>query len=334
MHFLIHFTIALISLIVIVLSCIFFTNAIEYLGNKLKLGNNATGSILAVLGTGLPEIVIPLVAIFEVCFSDLKVQTAQDIALGAVLGSPFMLSTFAMFLLLIVLIIKKRNSLNLDYNFVIRDYKYFLLAYSFAILFSFKFFVSYKIIASFVLILVYAIFVYRTIVKSRVVCTECECEELYFSKGLKFNKNLILFIQLFLSVVLLVVSSHYFVDEIRYFSLALNISPSILTLLIAPFATELPECINSVIWLKQDKDDLAIANILGAIVFQTTILCAIGIILTPWVLNNVLFANAILTIFCALVFMLFVLKNKKITVCNLLFCAIIYFSYLIYTFIR
>lgn len=333
MHFFIHFTIALISLIAIVLSCVLFTNAIEYLGNKLKLGNNATGSILAVLGTGLPETIIPLVAIFEVCFSDLKIQTAQDIALGAVLGSPFMLSTFAMFLLLIVLLLKKRNSLNVDYNFVLRDYKYFLLAYSCAILFSFKFFVNYKMFLSFVLILIYGIFVYRTIVKSRVVCIECESEELYFSHGLKLNKNFILFVQLLLSVSVLVISSHYFVDEIRYFSAVLNISPSILTLLIAPFATELPECINSVIWLKQDKDDLAIANILGAIVFQTTILCAIGMILTPWVLNRVLFINAILTILCAIVFLLLVLKNKKVTVINLLFCAFVYFLFLIYIFI-
>ena len=333
MHFFIHFTIALISLIAIVLSCVLFTNAIEYLGNKLKLGNNATGSILAVLGTGLPETIIPLVAIFEVCFSDLKIQTAQDIALGAVLGSPFMLSTFAMFLLLIVLLLKKRNSLNVDYNFVLRDYKYFLLAYSCAILFSFKFFVNYKMFLSFVLILIYGIFVYRTIVKSRVVCIECESEELYFSHGLKLNKNFILFVQLLLSVSVLVISSHYFVDEIRYFSTVLNISPSILTLLIAPFATELPECINSVIWLKQDKDDLAIANILGAIVFQTTILCAIGMILTPWVLNRVLFINATLTMLCAIVFLLLVLKNKKITVINLLFCAFVYFLFLIYIFI-
>ena len=63
MSFLIHLTIALISLISIVFSCILFTNAIEFLGNKLKLGNNAIGSILAVFGTGLPETIVPIIAI-------------------------------------------------------------------------------------------------------------------------------------------------------------------------------------------------------------------------------------------------------------------------------
>lgn len=333
MYFLIHFTIALISLIVIVLSCILFTNAIEYLGNKLKLGHNATGSILAVLGTGLPETIIPLVAIFEVCFSDLKIQAAQDIALGAVLGSPFMLSTFAMFLLLIVLLIKKRNYLNVDYKFILRQYRYFLLAYCIAILFSFNNIINFKYFASLALIFIYGIYVYRTIIKSRDVCVECEIDELYFYK-FKLNRNFALIFQLIISLVVLVLASHYFVDEIRYFSYSLGFSPAILTLLIAPFATELPECINSIIWLKQDKDDLAIANILGAIVFQTTILCAIGMILTPWILNRILFINAILTIICAFVFVLLVLKNKKILLFNLLFCAIIYFSYLIYILIK
>ena len=119
MHFVIHFTIALISLIAIVLSCVLFTNAIEFLGNKLKLGNNATGSILAVIGTGLPELVVPLVAVLGAKFSGMKIDVAQDIALGAILGSPFMLSTLALFLLALVLIKNMKELLFRIYHFVL-----------------------------------------------------------------------------------------------------------------------------------------------------------------------------------------------------------------------
>ena len=136
MTFLIHFTIALISLIVIVLSCILFTNAVEFLGNKLKLGNSATGSILAVFGTGLPETIVPIVAILGSVISNSKIDIAKDVALGAIVGSPFMLSTLALFLLSIVLLNVKKNRLYLDKNVVIRDYKYFLLAYIIAFIFS------------------------------------------------------------------------------------------------------------------------------------------------------------------------------------------------------
>lgn len=331
MHFVTHFTIASISLIAIVLSCVLFTNAIEFLGNKLKLGNNATGSILAVIGTGLPELIVPIIAILGTVYADIKIETAQDIALGAILGSPFMLSTLALFLLSFVLISKKKNQLYLDITFVQRDYKYFLLAYFIAILFSFNFLNNFKIFASLALFLLYGVFVYRTILKSRTTCIECECEKIYFNFK---NENLSLILQLIFSLLILILASHFFVDEIKYFSIALNISPAILALLITPFATELPECINSIIWLKQGKDELAIANILGAIVFQTTLLFSIGIILTPWKFNQDLLTVSILTIFGAIIFYIQISTNKKINLINLFICGIIYLSYLLFLFIK
>jgi len=331
MPFLTHLTISLISLVAIVLSCVFFTNAIEILGNKLKLGNNATGSILAVMGTGLPEFIVPIVAILGVGFSNIKIEVAQNIALGAILGSPFMLLTLALFMLAFILLFKKRKEITVDYSVILRDYKYFLLAYFVAILFSFKFLNEYKILAFILLIILYAFFVFRTIVKSRQTCVECECERLYLNFK---NEKLAIFLQLFFSLLVLILASHFFVGEIKYFSLMLGISPAILALIVTPFATELPECINSLIWLKDNKDDLAIANILGAVVFQATIVFAFGILLTPWLLNKELFINALVTFFGATLFLLFTFKTKKIVLANLLFCGIIYFAYLIFIFIK
>ena len=334
MPFLIHLGIMLISLIVIVFACILFTNAIEFLGQKLKLGNNATGSILAVFGTGLPEAIVPIVAILGVYISGIKIDTAQDIAQGAILGSPFMLSTLAMFLLVFVLMFKKRNFLLFDYKILIREYKYFLIAYSLAIVFSFNRLLPFKYIAMAMLISLYIIFVYRTIVKSRATCVECECCELYFSKIKNSKENFVLALQLILSLVALVLSSHYFVGEIKYFSYLLNVSPAILSLFITPFATELPECINSLIWLKQDKDDLAIANIVGAIVFQSTIVFTLGMALTTWQFSPSLLLNCLLTFVGAIIFAFIVLINKKITQVSLLFCGIIYFIYLVAIFLK
>ena len=328
MSFLIHLTIASSAVLTIVLSCILFTNAIEFLGNKLKLGNNATGSILAVIGTGLPEFIIPLVAIIGALFTNNEITTAQNVALGAIIGSPFMLSTLALFLLFIVAVIKKRKTINLDINFIIRDYKYFLIGYTIAILFTISFLNKFKLLAFAILLLLYIVFVYRTIVKSRSTCCECECSDLYFSK-IKLNNNILLFIQLSISLILLILSSHIFVEEIKYFSIFLNISPAILALLITPFATELPECINSVIWLKQGKDDLAFANVIGAIVFQSTLLFSIGILLTPWTFEKPLVVNTILTVLCGICFLFSIIKNKKITLNSLILCGFVYFLYLI-----
>ena len=40
---------------------------------------------------------------------------------------------------------------------------------------------------------------------------------------------------------------------------------------------------NSILWIRKRKDTLAIGNITGAMVFQGTLLPAIGISLTPWI---------------------------------------------------
>jgi cation:H+ antiporter len=69
-----------------------FTNGIEWLGLRLGLAETATGSVLAAVGTAMPETVVPLIAIFL----GTKEQ-GEEIGEGAILGAPFMLGTLAMF---------------------------------------------------------------------------------------------------------------------------------------------------------------------------------------------------------------------------------------------
>lgn len=343
MDFLTHFTIAIFSLIAIVLSCIIFTNAIEYLGEKLSLNSNAVGSILAVLGTGLPETIVPIVAILGSIFISKDLNVGQEIALGAIFGSPFMLSSFALFILGIlfaILIFKKKreNIFKADYKNITRDYKYFSFAYFIALSATFTTNLQIKYLIALGLIILYFLFAYRTILRSKTQNEGQEKLKLYFKKFLNpqndFQNNIILFSQIALSLLLLLFSTHFFVEEIKYFSICLNLNPAILSLVITPFATELPEITNSIIWFRQGKDELALSNIIGAIVFQATILCALGIILTPWVLNLSILINCILTIFCACLFVFFALKTKKITLCALISCGLFYFAYILFLILK
>lgn len=329
---LIHSFLAFLSLGLIVFACILFTNAVEFLGNKMKLGNSATGSVLAVFGTGLPETIVPIIALVGVYFSDIKVEVAQGIALGAVLGSPFMLGTLSLFVLGIVLLFKNRSQkvLYVDYSNVLRDFKYFLGAYFVAILFSFEFFRNFKFIAPIVLIVLYVVYVYRTIIKSRSTCIECECKELYFERLAKIPQKYMLIIQLVLSLLLLSCFSHIFVNEIKYFSILLGVSPVILALLVTPFATELPECVNSVIWLRQNKDDLAIANIVGAMAFQSMIPFSIGIAFTSWMFDKFVLYNVLLLTLSSILFALVLKFKQKITLLMLLTCGLFYFLFFIF----
>ena len=60
------------------------------------------------------------------------------------------------------------------------------------------------------------------------------------------------------------------------------ISALLLSLLIIPVATELPENVNGVLWIRRRKDTLPVGNITGAMVFQGTMLPALGLLLTSW----------------------------------------------------
>src|SRR5512136_1058200 len=80
-----------LPLFIILIGCELFTNGIEWLGVKLGLAESATGSILAAVGTALPETVVPIMAILFATGGG-----GSEIAEGAILGAPFMLATLAM----------------------------------------------------------------------------------------------------------------------------------------------------------------------------------------------------------------------------------------------
>ncbi len=122
---------------------------------------------------------------------------------------------------------------------------------------------------------------------------------------------LVVILQVVGALGLMVVGAHFFVSAIQTSSEALGIPAGLIALVLAPLATELPETLNSVIWLRDDKDSLALGNITGAMVFQSTIpVSIIGLLFTRWNLNPLdLFAVAVTLLSGALVYVMFGLKG-------------------------
>jgi len=59
----------------------------------------------------------------------------------------------------------------------------------------------------------------------------------------------------------------------------------VLSLVLAPLATELPEKANSILWVRDDKDSLAVGNVTGAMAFQASLPIAFGLAFTEWQLE-------------------------------------------------
>ncbi|AEG14032.1 sodium/calcium exchanger membrane region [Desulfofundulus kuznetsovii DSM 6115] len=294
----------LISLGVILVSAGFFTNGVEWLGRKLCLTEGAVGSILAAVGTAMPETVIPLIAILLG-----SGEVGEEIGIGAILGAPFMLGTLALLISGGAVLVFRRTRLEPDPHVIRRDLFFFLVVYTLAIAAAFLP-RPLKLVVALGLVVAYIYFVYETITKGRTLDQEeGECEPLYLCKRVDNPPLVLVIVQVLLAFLGIVAGAKVFVDGVADLSAILGVPAFVFSLLVAPLATEMPEKFNSVIWLAQHKDTMALGNITGAMVFQSSVIPAIGIILTPWVLTETAFLSALLALASGLVTYLLLLRR-------------------------
>jgi len=139
-------------------------------------------------------------------------------------------------------------------------------------------------------------------------------------------------LQTLLALALILIGAQIFVGQIIDLSASLGINATALALIIAPFATELPEKFNGVIWVRQGKDTLALGNITGAMVFQTCIPVAFGIAFTPWVLGSLELVSVLLTFIAALTLYIQATR-ERLTARSLIFNGVFYFVFVAFVWI-
>ncbi|MFL6032323.1 MAG: sodium:calcium antiporter, partial [Rubrobacteraceae bacterium] len=110
--------------------------------------------------------------------------------------------------------------------------------------------------------------------------------------------------QVLASLGVIVAGAHFFVDAVEHAAEGLGLPAGLIALVLAPLATELPEKFNSIFWIRDGKDTLAMGNITGAMLFQSTIPVSFGILFTPWNLDFLsLFATVLALASGALVYL-------------------------------
>ena len=295
-----------VAFIVILAGAELFTNGIEWFGRKLQLAKGAVGSVLAAVGTALPETMIPIVAILFATG-----ENSAAVGVGAILGAPFMLSTLAMFVTAIaVLIVSRRRDTGdvmlVDTHVLAHDVRYFAIAYAIAIGAAFLPLepVWLKWIVAAVLVSIYAWYV-----KGHFEADASgEAEDLAPLRFHRLDRGAhrvdpatprlrIVSLQVLAALALIVAGAVFFVDAVEDLAHQLNVDGALLALVIAPIATELPEKFNSVIWVRHNKDTLAMGNITGAMVFQSTIPTIVALLFASetWVVapgSYIAFASA------------------------------------------
>ncbi len=293
-----------VMLVVILVAAEIFTNALEHLGEKLKISEGVTGSLFAAVGTALPETMVPLLALMA---GTQNTQVNEEIGVGAILGAPLMLSTLSLSLLAFAVLAKRgaKGEFRPEKTGLIRDLNFFLAAFAFATIALYipHHMTSVRAALGFSMVLIYFIYIMLTLRASKALvheghATEADVPMFLCRIGLP-NNIIIITLQLALGLGLLVFGAHGFIQGVEEAAKLLGISALLLSLLIIPIATELPEKVNSILWVRKHKDTLAFGNITGAMVFQGTLLPAIGIMLTPWEPRQEVLAGVIVTLVAA-----------------------------------
>jgi len=244
-------------------ACEFFVNGVEWLGHRLNLSSTATGTVLAAFGTALPESAVTFTA---VVFGSTSQQ--KDIGVGAALGGPLVLATIAYAIVGLVLLTNRRkhphsrHAVAVDQRRLSRDQAWFLGIFVIKtalglVVFTIKPWLGMLFLAA------YAIYVWRELKDERTNSDE-DFEPLKIRPKDAEPTLFWVSLQTIGALGAIALASHIFVMQLEALSAAFDISPHMAALLLSPVATELPETMNALIWVRQGKERLALANISGA----------------------------------------------------------------------
>lgn len=274
-----------LSFALLLLGAVVFTNAVEWVGHHLGLGAGAVGSILAAVATALPESIIPVVAI-------IAGQKTGGIAIGAILGAPFLLGTLALGLVGIAAFgFRSRRDqgrrLELHRQTTSRDLVFFLAFFGAAMVLGVVGGRVVNVVAAVVLVAAYVTYVVRSVRRGGEVQAEEELKALYLDWTKDDPPHVWqAVVQLLAGLAAIIGGAHLFVTVIEQLAHQFGVPALVLALVLAPLATELPEKANSFLWTRRGKDALAVGNITGAMVFQSMVPVAVGMAFTPWQLRG------------------------------------------------
>ncbi len=277
----------LLAFAIVLAGALLFTNAVEWIGHRLEVGVGAVGSILAAVGTAMPETLIAIVALLG------AKEGSEDVAVGAIVGAPFLLGTLAMGLVgLFAYLYRDRRDQGLQLNVhrptLERDLLFFLVLFAAAGLLAWGPPAPLRIAVGIVFILAYVLYIRLTLKGGGEVQSEDSLNPLIFERRAERREDpglLLCVVQLLVGLGAMVGGAHLFVEELLKLAESIGAEPLVLALILAPLATELPEKVNSFFWVREGKDALALGNITGAMVFQSMIPVGIGLIFTDWELN-------------------------------------------------
>jgi cation:H+ antiporter len=337
------------ALLVILLGAQLFTNGVEWIGERYGLAQGVVGSVLAAIGTALPETLLPLIAIVAG-----GAVSGKEIGVGAIIGAPLMLSTLAMFVLAVALVGFARSRgrgtrMLADPRVIRQDLGFFVVMFAVGVAAGLIHSRQLDWAIAALLVCGYVLYVRRHV--KAPAESEIESEASGFLEPLfllRWFRRLggrrtepggapptaASVGQTIVALALIIGGARVFVGAVEHLDHALQIPSLVFSLLIAPVATELPEQMNGVIWVGRRKDTLALGNVTGAMVFQASFPVTVGLLLTPWRLTHDALIAAIVSLVAAAWLYVAVRLVRTLPAWLLAVQVVLYAGYLAYVLTR
>lgn len=325
----VHIALLIGCAIAIYLACEWFVNAVEWLGVRLKMGTLAIGTILAAIGTALPESVVTLVAVTMG-----HTATAKDIGVGAAMGGPLVLATIAYGVTGWMLIRRKQSLVraggdskrdildDVDLSRLPTDQKWFLSIFVVKVALGLVAF-AIKPWCGLLFFAAYGVYFFKEMRADAEIHSSIDLEPLKLQPKKETPSGWAVLVQTVVTLAIIFVASQLFVAQLEWAGPQLGLSASVTAMLLSPVATELPEVMNAIIWVKQGKTSLALANISGAMMIQATVPSGLGILFTPWHFDGPLFLSGVITII-GIVYLLWLMRTKRFTSTRLALSTALY----------
>ncbi|WP_123527602.1 sodium:calcium antiporter [Streptomyces sp. 840.1] len=334
----IHFVLLIVCAVAIYLSCEWFVNAVEWLGQRLDVGKMAVGTILAAFGTALPESVVTLVAVTTGADEE-----AKNIGVGAAMGGPLALSTIAYGVTGAMLLLKRRREREpepagtdgtdgrvrarplgdeKDMRRLAKDQTWFLPIFVVKVALGLVAF-AFKPVLGVLFFAAYAVYFWREIRSGDDGGEDEELEPLKLRPGAAVPETWAVVVQTLATLAVIFFASQLFVRQLDAIGPMLGLSSAVTALLLSPVATELPEVMNAIIWVRQGKTQLALANISGAMMIQATVPSGLGLLFTSWKFDGALLWSGLITM-AAIVYLLLTMRAHRLTPGRLAVAALFY----------
>jgi len=340
--------------VTIYFACEWFVNAVEWLGVQLKVGPIAVGTILAAAGTALPESIVTLVAVL---FG--SAEHGNDIAVGAAMGGPLVVGTVAYGVTGAMLLWRRRTLrtaapamasggstlalatdpapsesggvdadgrlIGVDTARLARDQRWFMAIFIVKVALGLVAF-AVKPWLGLLFFAAYGVYFWREMRGTGEHASADDLEPLKLQPRRVTPTKAAVLIQVGVTLALIFGASQLFVAQLEWAGPALGLPSVVVALLISPVATELPEVMNAIIWVRQGKTQLALANISGAMMIQATAPSGIGILFTPWLFDSPLVLAGAATM-ASITYLLWLLRRNRLTAARLTCAAGFYVAF-------